>query len=114
MKFTRNHLNCNLWNYSSYPRLTETGIVDDDKAKPTSSPDPTPVPTPVPTPDPKCKDISDTHHSCLKSWCGPKYIVEDYCQKTCNPACDDGGDDGCPGGTTLCPDGICRHEHVMC
>ena len=115
VKFTRNHHNCHLWNFSSYPSLTPTGVVDDDKTKPTSSPRPGPIP------DPNCKD---SHPTCDIDWCtAGDYIAEEYCQKTCeyctdgkddgdDDGGDDGGDDGCPGGTTLCPDGICRHEHM--
>ncbi|XP_063691223.1 digestive cysteine proteinase 3-like [Bolinopsis microptera] len=104
VKFTRNHHNCHLWNFSSYPSLVPTGIVDDDKARPTTGP--------RPDPNPNCRDNDP---NCIKDWCVNAYIVKDHCQRTCG-ACTDGGDDdgedGCPGGTTLCPDGICRHEHM--
>jgi hypothetical protein len=59
------------------------------------------------------KRIAESSDGC-KSW-----TVEAACPKSC--CAEDGGDptvaptddnDGCPSGTKLCPDGVCRHEHM--
>merc|ERR1712039_432094 len=106
VKFARNHHNCNLWEYSSYPRLEATGSTDnggnDENTDYDADDDSGPVPDP---------DCEDSYSPCYESWCQYEWIVEDYCQKTCgNCGGDDGGD--CPSGTIKCPDGVCRHEHM--
>merc|ERR1712002_312758 len=114
VRFARNHHNCNLWNYSSYPELTDTGVTDnggsdeataykdDDETDPTSSPEPTS------SPDPDC---FDSYPPCYDYWCDVDYVRNDYCRKTCG-VCGDGKDDQCPSGTVRCSDGVCRHEHM--
>ena len=102
VKFARNYHNCDLFKYSSYPKLKSTGKDDttasdkatDYKADGGDKPDP--------DPKPECKDKKK---KCVKSKCGrASYAAK--CMKTCNK-CDE-----CPSGTIKCPDGVCRHEHM--
>lgn len=106
VKFARNHDNCNLWEYSSYPLLSNTGSTDTDGNDAASDYNATDGDSP--SPDPDCVD---SYSPCYDSWCQYDWIVEDYCQKTCGNC---GGDDdgSCPSGTIRCDDGICRHEHM--
>jgi len=107
VKFARNHHNCNLWDYSSYPVLASTGASDNggnDEATNYHADD---EDDSGPAPDPDCVD---SYHTCYESWCDTDWIVEDYCQKTCGNC---GGNDGdCLPGTIRCDDGVCRHEHM--
>ena len=111
VRFARNHHNCNLWNYSSYPELSETGVADDggnDKATDYQADEgDKPEPEPTSSPDPDC---FDSYPPCYEYWCDVDYVRNDYCRKTCG-VCGDGGDD-CPSGTIRCSDGVCRHEHM--
>ena len=103
VRFARNHHNCNLWEYSSYPHLEETGASDNggsDEATDYNADDDS-----GPEPEPDCQD---SYSPCYESWCQYDWIVEDYCQRTCGNC---GGGD-CPSGTIKCPDGVCRHEHM--
>ena len=105
VRFARNHHNCNLWEYSSYPRLEVTGASDNggsDAAADYDANDDS-----GPAPDPDCQD---SYSPCYESWCQYDWIVEDYCQRTCGNCGGNGGD--CPSGTIKCPDGVCRHEHM--
>merc|ERR1719328_279957 len=106
VRFTRNYHNCNLWEYSSYPKLDATGTTDnggnDEKSEYHADEDT----SPTDNPDPDCED---SYASCQVSWCIYDWIKEDYCQKTCDNC---GGTDECPSGTIRCDDGICRHEHM--
>jgi len=99
VKFARNHHNCDLWEYSSYPILEETGSPDDggndDAVDYDANSDP----------EPDCKD---SYSPCYESWCQYDWIVEDYCQRTCGNC----GNGECPSGTIKCSDGVCRHEHM--
>jgi len=109
VKFARNHHNCNLWNYSSYPKLTATGVTDDggnDTATDYEAESDEPTPTPDPGP------CFDRYGPCYERFCYIHYIRNDYCRKTCG-TCKDKEDDGeCPSGTIKCSDGVCRHEHM--
>ena len=113
IKFARNHGNCGLFDYSSYPQLTSTGRQDSDPADAATSyrvdennPDPDPQP------DPDCKDIqSDRYCQYYKRYCSRSDTIKKYCRKTCG-LCDDSDGGDCPGGTIRCPDGVCRHEHM--
>ena len=107
VKFARNHGNCDLFNYSSYPKLTATKV-DDDKAsdeatdyKPNGDDDVDPKPTSAPA----CKDKK---RRCGTTKCH-RAAYAAKCQKTCGK-CD--SEDKCPSGTTRCDDGVCRHEHM--
>ena len=107
VKFARNHHNCDLWDYSSYPKLVSTGASDNggnDTATDYNADDDDSGPAPEP-------DCVDSHSPCPEEWCQYDWIVEDYCQKTCGNC---GGNDGdkCPSGTIKCSDGVCRHEHM--
>lgn len=120
VRFARGYHNCELFKYSSYPRLVSTGGSDsgDDPASdytPPDGDDPNPGPDPGPNPDPNCKDVNSDCSKWL-SYCksdGWVDYMKKYCAKTCN-YCDGGDDDGgdCPSGTIRCPDGVCRHEHM--
>merc|ERR1739848_224313 len=117
VRFARGYHNCQLFKWSSYPRLQSTGGSDSgsDSAsnyKPPDGDDPSPGPDPKP--DPNCKDVN-SGCSKWKSYCksnGWVDYMKKYCAKTCNYC--DGGDDGgdCPSGTVRCPDGVCGHEHM--
>jgi len=118
VRFARGYHNCQLFKWSSYPRLTSTGGSDSgsDSATnytPPDGDDPNPGPDPGPNPDPNCKDVN-SDCSKWKSYCksnGWVDYMKKYCAKTCNYC--DGGDGGdCPSGTVRCPDGVCRHEHM--
>lgn len=106
VKFTRNYHNCNLFDYSSYPRLSTTGNADnggndaatDYNADDDSGPDP--------APEPDCENSYSG--TCHEEWCVYDWIREDYCEKTC----DNCPDSDCPSGTIRCADGVCRHEHM--
>jgi len=105
VKFTRNYHNCDLWNYSSYPKLDATGKADNggnDAATDYNADDDS-----GPAPEPDCENSYDG--TCYESWCKYDWIKEDYCEKTCNNC---GGSDACPSGTIKCSDGVCRHEHM--
>ena len=110
VKFARNHHNCNLWDYSSYPELASTGASDNggnDKATDYKADDDS-GPTPEPTPEPDCVDF---YERCDEAWCWHgSWYVDDLCPKTCKK-CED-SEDKCPSGTTMCDDGVCRHEHM--
>jgi len=113
VRFARNHHNCDLWNYSSYPKLTATGATDnggnDEATDYKADGDEDPKPTPGPDPEP----CFDSYPPCYEYWCDVDYVRNDYCRKTCG-VCTDGDDDGgdCPSGTIRCSDGVCRHEHM--
>merc|ERR1711973_984638 len=114
VRFTRGYHNCELFKWSSYPRLQSTGGSDSgsDAASNYTPPDGD-DPNPGPNPDPNCKDVNS---DCAKwkNYCksnGWVDYMKKYCAKTCNYC--DGGDGGdCPSGTVRCPDGVCRHEHM--
>ena len=107
VKFARNYPNCDLFKYSSYPELTETGVAD-------SNPDPATDYRPTeddevnPTDADDCRDYAsaawcnDYRHHCFRSF------VHEKCPKTCKKC----KSEECPSGTIKCPDGVCRHEHM--
>ena len=106
VKFARNHHNCHLWLYSVYPVMTKTKNIDEKASDPKTDYNPKDT---EPTPD--CKDKSE---KCQLHWCDEDYIRYDMCRRTCH-YCDDEEkkkDEECPGGTTMCADGVCRHEHM--
>lgn len=113
VKFARGYPNCGLFQYSSYPRLTVTGVVDSDPADKATPYRPSTDPDPVP--DSKCKDNSPW---CNQVSCGYDTLYdENACPLTCRfckPDDKDGDDkDGeCASGTVRCPDGVCRHTHM--
>ena len=108
VRFARNHHNCDLWKFSSYPELSDTGVADnggDDEATDYRADDDE-KPEPTSSPDPAC---FDAWPPCELHWCHLDYVKNDYCRKTCG-VCDGGND--CPSGTIRCSDGVCRHEHM--
>jgi len=116
VRFARGYHNCQLFKYSSYPRLVSTGASDsgsDSAVNYTPPDDDGNNPDPSPNPDPNCKDVNS---DCAKwkSYCASNGWVDymkKYCAKTCNYC--EGGDGGdCPRGTVRCSDGVCRHEHM--
>merc|ERR1719318_608184 len=102
VKFTRNYHNCDLWNYSSYPKLTATGKADNgnDAATDYNADDDS-----GPAPEPDCENSYDG--TCYESWCKYDWIKEDYCEKTCNNC---GGSDACPSGT--CYESWCKYDWI--
>ena len=109
VKFSRNHGNCGLFQYSSYPTLTSTGQTDSAASDPATTYRPSEDDDVNPAPKPVCKD---TGINCTESICKYDYYAENYCQKTCN-ICEEEEEDGaCPSGTVRCNDGVCRHEHM--
>ena len=109
VRFARNYHNCDLWRFSSYPELSETGVADDgeDDEATDYKADEDVKPEPTSSPDPDC---FDAWPPCEDKWCHLDYVRNDYCRKTCG-VCEDGGND-CPSGTIRCNDGVCRHEHM--
>ena len=100
VKFARNWGNCQLFQYSSYAKLSSTGSSDggpDDTATDYS---------PADGDDGGDEVCEDQASNCVKDYCQYKNIAEKYCRLTCD-LCSE-----CPSGTIKCPDGICRHEHM--
>ena len=113
IKFARNHHNCKMYEYSSYPELQATNIKDTDPADtPTDYRADDSSPDPGPQPDPNCKNIwTDSSCEVYKSYgyCSRYSSVMTNCRKSCGN-CGDSGE--CEPGTVRCPDGKCRHEHM--
>ena len=106
VKFARNYHNCDLFKYSSYPKLTETSKTDNtpsDAATDYKAEDGDDKPDPEPVCEDKKQDCVFNKKKCRRT----KYAAK--CQKTCKK-CEDSGE--CPSGTIRCDDGICKHEHM--
>jgi len=101
VKFARNHDNCGLFDYSSYPSLKPTGQTDSTPADAASSYRPS-------EDDVVCEDVSQY---CRLDHCQYEDLIE-YCRKTCNKCGDEDQGGDCPSGTIRCDDGVCRHEHM--
>jgi hypothetical protein len=103
VRYMRGHHNCGLYQDSWFPNLKGTGVAD-------SNPDPASnytAPDNDDTFDPKvCKD---KYIRCTPFHCRNLVYAERYCAKTCNKCPQD---DGCPSGTILCEDKVCRHKHM--
>ena len=103
VKMARNHDNCQLYTYSSYPKLEVTGVQDEGEDD--AATDYNPAGDVVPTSGEVCRD--DLKRGCVKGKCDKKGDKERYrgkCKLTCG-ICD------CPPGTSNC-DGVCKHEHM--
>ena len=101
VKFARNHDNCGLFDYSSYPSLKPTGQTDSTPADAASSYRPS-------EDDVVCEDVSQY---CRLDHCQYEDLIE-YCRETCNKCGDEDQGGDCPSGTIRCDDGVCRHEHM--
>ena len=112
VKFTRNYHNCGLFDHSTYPVLTATGVADtslSDKATnydPEGGEQPTEDDGERPTYDPDCKDKAT---NCARdNICeGDQDFARNWCRRHCGFC-----SDGCPEGTVRCDDGICKHVHM--
>ena len=110
IKFARNHENCGLIQYSSYPKLVGTGTTDVSTSDPAASYTDT-------LNDESSSDDSGDNTNCVDlatncySWMCTDSEWTDrtkkYCQKTCS-YCSSGA---CASGTVRCSVGVCRHEH---
>ena len=102
VRYMRGHHNCGLYLDSYYPDLEVTGVADSnpDQATDYVVPDNNDRFDPV-----LCKD---KYMKCTLAHCKDITYAERYCAKTCNK-CTEGG---CPSGTILCSDDVCRHEHM--
>eukprot|EP00116_Pleurobrachia_bachei_P019059 sb/3479321/ len=104
IKMTRNHHNCDLWNYVNYPDLTTTGVPDNSAGDTATSYDPLKtnsediaVPCENSVGESTCKTYDDQYGYCAEAW-----FVEDYCRKYCGECTEEegGGDNGeCASGT---------------
>ena len=109
VKFARNHDNCGLFFYSSYPKLVATGKADTTRSDRATNYRPSDNDDDVgPAPNPSCQDKA---MDCNKSYCKHVEFGKKWCKRTCG-YCDDEDGGECPSGTVRCPDGICRHEHM--
>ena len=102
-RFMRGHHNCGLYQDSYYPELEVTGVADSDPDEATDYV--------VPDNDDRfdidvCKD---KYLKCTEDHCKNIVYAERYCAKTCGKCTDSGG---CPSGTIMCDDEVCRHEHM--
>ena len=118
VRFVRNHHNCRMYYWSSYPKLVSTGRKDTGRSDPATNYRPRedddyePNPDPNPGPNPNCKDVNNDCHKWKNNCKSNGWInyMKQFCAKTCNYCSDDGGQ--CPSGTVRCPDGKCRHPHM--
>jgi len=103
VRYMRGHHNCGLYLDSFYPELEVTDVAD-------SSPDEA---TDYAVPDNddrfKPKVCKDKYRKCTMNHCKNLKYAEKYCAKTCDKC---PKDDGCPSGTILCSDNVCRHKHM--
>ena len=81
VKFARNHDNCQLWHYGSYPVLTKTAESDDMGAD-----DPVNYDHTVYDPHPDCATFTDKVRGCLRHYCDGSYNdgKRERCKATCN------------------------------
>jgi len=111
VKFSRNYGNCGLFDYSSYPLLSNTGATDSTPSDAAAHYDPGNDDGPAPTSAPDCFDdfgAANCASYVNKGYCAYDWFVEDYCMESCG-GCTSGD---CPSGTIKCDDGVCRHEHM--
>jgi len=113
IRFARNHGNCGLFKYSSFPVLTATGYSD------TTASDKAAVYTPGDNSDSggssggnsSCKDKAVDCSAWMCPYAHLKTLMQEYCQKTCK-YCTDNSSGACASGTVRCSDGVCRHSHM--
>ncbi|KAL5248766.1 hypothetical protein ACHWQZ_G017823 [Mnemiopsis leidyi] len=114
IRFARNHHNCGLFQYSSYPSLTGTGYADtnaEDAAADYTPGDNSSSDTSGGGSS-TCVDLAIDCDAWMCEYDSLKSIMQEWCQKTCG-YCTDGGSSGeCASGTIRCSDGVCRHEHM--
>ena len=112
-RLARNHHNCKLYTASIIPKFRSTGVSD-------SGSDPATDYRPSDNYKPTCSDQNPTFCERIsKLGCCTqcriftidamrRMLVDVFCRKTCGIC----GNADCPGGTTECNDGVCRHEHM--
>ena len=113
IRFARNHGNCGLFKYSSYPTLQGTG--DSDPNPSDAAVDYKPGDNSGSGGDsgsnPNCKDLAIDCDSWMCEWSSLQNVMKEFCQKTCK-YCSDSSSGTCASGTVRCSDGVCRHEHM--
>ncbi|XP_063679804.1 procathepsin L-like [Bolinopsis microptera] len=102
VRYMRGHHNCGLYLDSYYPDLEVTGVADSNPDEATDYV--------VPDNDDRFDPVlcKDKYMKCTLAHCKDITYAERYCAKTCNK-CTEGG---CPSGTILCSDDVCRHQHM--
>merc|ERR1712176_1069525 len=111
VKFARNHGNCGLFQYSSYPSLESTGTKDSSASDPSSETPSDDESSSGGSSGSSCTDKAIDCDAWMCDWASLKSVMKDYCQKTCK-YCNDTNNGACASGTVRCSDGVCRHEHM--
>jgi len=107
IKVARNWYGCAMHMYVGYPSLSKSGITDYSPSDPVTHY--TGEDDDGGDEDKDCKDVVG-NCPLLAPYCGMDRI-KGSCAKSCG-ACTDDNDGSCPGGTTRCSDGVCRHIHM--
>ena len=112
VKFARNHDNCQLLLWTSYPNMQLTGSKDSNGNDKAAKYIPSPDVKPDDDDDEECEDTSSmceryAADGACSGW-GARF--DKYMQESCRKACGFCG--GCTQGTVRCPDGVCRHQHM--
>jgi len=115
IRFARNHGNCGLFKYSSYPILRSTGNSDNTASDAAANYKPGDNSgsggDSSSGGNSNCKDAAIDCESWMCEWSSLQNVMKEYCQKTCK-YCTDGGSGACASGTVRCSDGVCRHSHM--